>query len=336
MGDWVVAADVLARGRFRVSPLAETVAALLTLAGHGVRPGRERWLARHRPAFLARLAGDPVAEHFTVALGRSWLPDFLTAPPRPADRSFEDEWRRLAATPAAVARADIAYGGPVHPALRGPELPSRVAALVRWAWTETVLPGWPGLRRVFEADVVARSQALAAGGWAAALPGLRPGMRWLGEGRLRINGNPYPPRTLAGAELLFVPTTAARGWVGWSEPHHYAVVYPCSGLLAEPERRPAPTALGRLLGANRALILGRLATPLATSQLVELTGCPLGSVGRHLRVLREAGLVRRRRSGRLVLYYRTELGDRLAAEAAGGAGGGPSAGAGDEKDLTSS
>lgn len=316
MGDWVLAADVVARGRFRVSALAETVAALLALAGHGAQPGWRGWLAEHRPAFRAWVAADPVAEGFVGTLGRGWLPDFLAAPPGPEDRSFEDEWRRVRAIPAAVARADIAYGGPLPPALRVPELPERVAALLHRVWTGTVLPDWPRRRRVFEADIVSRSQALAGGGWAAALGGLRPGMRWLGDGRLRINAHPNPPRTLTGAELLFVPTTTARGWVGWSEPHRYAVVYPCAGVLAEPERRPEPTALSRLLGANRASILRRLATPCAPSQLVELTGCPLGSVGGHLRVLREAGLVRRRRSGRLVLYYRTELGDRLVAEEA--------------------
>ena len=43
-----------------------------------------------------------------------------------------------------------------------------------------------------------------------------------------------------------------------------------------------------------------------------LTGLPLGSVGGHLRVLLDAGLVQRRRSGREVLYWRTALGDALA------------------------
>ena len=52
--------------------------------------------------------------------------------------------------------------------------------------------------------------------------------------------------------------------------------------------------------------------PKSTTQLVALTGQTLGSVGGHLRVLLDAGLVRRRRSGRSVLYYRTDLGEILA------------------------
>jgi DNA-binding transcriptional ArsR family regulator len=42
-----------------------------------------------------------------------------------------------------------------------------------------------------------------------------------------------------------------------------------------------------------------------------LSGFSLGTVGGHLKVLLDAGLVRRTRSGRSVLYYRTALGDEL-------------------------
>ncbi|WP_062210430.1 helix-turn-helix transcriptional regulator [Streptomyces sp. NBRC 109706] len=314
MGDWVLTPDVLAGGRFRVSAMTETMATLFALAGNGAQPGRADRLAGQRAAFRARLAADPVAERFLgVALGRRWLPDFLVAPPGSDERGFEDEWRRLRATPPAVAAADTAYTGPLPAVLRGPELVERVAELVRWVWTEAVRGDWPRRSRILEADIVSRTQALAGGGWVAALATLRPELRWLGEGRLRINALPNPPRALADAELLFIPATTPRGWVGWSQPHRYAVVYPCSGLLAEPATPPDGAALGRLLGANRAAVLSRLAMPRSPTQLVALTGQPLGSVGGHLRVLREAGLVRRRRAGRSVLYYRTELGDRLAA-----------------------
>jgi DNA-binding transcriptional ArsR family regulator len=42
-----------------------------------------------------------------------------------------------------------------------------------------------------------------------------------------------------------------------------------------------------------------------------LTGQGLGSVGRHLKVLLDARLIRRRRAGRSVLYDRTPHGDTL-------------------------
>jgi len=55
--------------------------------------------------------------------------------------------------------------------------------------------------------------------------------------------------------------------------------------------------------------------PRSTTQLAALTGLPPGAVGNHLRVLLEAGAVLRRRAGREVLYWRTSLGDALAAPA---------------------
>jgi len=75
-----------------------------------------------------------------------------------------------------------------------------------------------------EAAIVARTRHLSQGGWAAALGDMRPGMRWLGEGRLQINAYNNPPREIAGAQLLFVPVTQGWGWVSWDMPHRYAVI----------------------------------------------------------------------------------------------------------------
>jgi DNA-binding transcriptional ArsR family regulator len=72
-----------------------------------------------------------------------------------------------------------------------------------------------------------------------------------------------------------------------------------------------PQALERLLGPARAGVLVLLDTPKSTTQLVALTGQGLGSVGRHLKILLDARLVRRRRAGRSVLYYRIGAGDVL-------------------------
>jgi DNA-binding transcriptional ArsR family regulator len=74
-----------------------------------------------------------------------------------------------------------------------------------------------------------------------------------------------------------------------------------------------------LIGGNRSRLLAALGTPASSTGLAALTGLPLGSVGGHLKVLRESGLVERRRSGREVLYWRTALGDALTAAGSGGA-----------------
>ena len=132
-------------------------------------------------------------------------------------------------------------------------------------------------------------------------------------GELRINRYGHPPRDLdAGRGALLHPAPRHRTSVGWHLPTRYAIHYPVTGVLADVDagarRRPGRTHRrqpGRLLAA--------LATPTSTTGLVARTGLALGSVGGHLKVLLGAGLVARRRSGREVLYWRTALGDALAA-----------------------
>lgn len=315
MGYWKIGADVLARSRFAVSPLEETVSAIVSLHAGGTIAGLRAWAELNRPAFRARLAGDPFAAQFIEAAFRpTSIADFVVTPPSRSDKTFHDEIRRVRETPASVAIEDLAkgLGGRVPEALRVPELPARAAELMEWVWTHTVRPDWPRRQRVFEADIVARTHAMSARGWAAALERMRPGLRWLGDGRLRINAYDNPPRDLVDAELLFIPTTASgRGWVCWDEPSRYAVIYPCAGSLADTRSGTPPQALERLIGPARASILTQLETPMSTSQLVAVTGFGLGSVGGHLKVLLDAQLVRRTRAGRSVLYYRTPAGDNL-------------------------
>jgi len=288
MGVWRIGADELAESRFVVSPLLETVGALLVLRRGGPRLDLADWYSTHRPAFQRQLADDPLLPTLLDGLFRPrWIADFVIPPPDAGDRTF-------------------------HDALRRNDLGERAANLLEWVWTHTVRADWPRRRQLLEADIVARTGQLTAGGWSAALAGMRPGMRWLGGNELRINAYDYPPRDLTGARLSFVPNTSPFGWVAWDEANRHAVIYPCAGTLSD-DRPPSPEALARLLGTARAIVLIALDVPHSTSQLVALTGYGLGSVGGHLAVLLEAGLVTRRRAGRSVLYVRTPLGNRLVA-----------------------
>jgi len=325
MGWWQVNADTLAGSRFVLSPLAETFAGLKMLhSGAAAHPGERSWLDAHLAGYRRRLAADPVtAAVVRAGLGKAWNADFLTPTPTGEPEDFDAEVTRVRETSPEAARAHlaVALGGGPH-ALRGDplprilqdrdDLPARAADLLRYVWAEAVRPYWARRRRVLEADVVARTAQLSQGGWAAALDAMRPGMRWLGQNRLQVNLHEYPPREISGAELFFVPVTPQRqGWVSWEEQHRYAVVYPCSGALAGGEPAAAPESLNRLLGPARAGVLALLNSPLSTSQLVAVTGHGLGSVGRHLKVLLDAGLIQRRRAGRSVLYSRTPAGEVL-------------------------
>ncbi|MEU2670099.1 winged helix-turn-helix domain-containing protein [Streptomyces sp. NPDC007164] len=325
MGMWQIDTDTLAGSRFVVSPLAETVSALNSLErGRPDHPGERAWLDAHLPAYRARQAADPVAARLVPAgLGGGWSADFLTPTPTGEGApTFEEELAPVWATTPERARADLTValgGGPLPSLLDRDDLARRAADVLHWVWLHTVLPDWPRRRRIIEADIVARTGQLSQGGWAAALGGLCPGMRWLGGSRLRINAHDYPPKQLSGVRLLFVPVTQRSGWASWDDAaERYALVYPCSGTLADAGRARVPDSLSRLLGPGRASVLVLLAGPKSTTQLTALTGQALGSVGRHLKILLDAGLADRRRAGRSVLYFRTEAGDVLVGARRGG------------------
>ncbi|WP_424217087.1 ArsR/SmtB family transcription factor (plasmid) [Streptomyces sp. BI20] len=346
MGLWALDAETLAHGRFALSPLTETVAALRVLvAGAPSHPAERDWVAAHLPAFRARLDRDPgTAALVRAGLRRTWTADFLTpVPPVEGTADFAGELAVVRATPPERARADLRaarrHDRPRRPADAeeqagwagpadgpdpdagpdaGPEdLPGIAADLLSWLWERAVAPDWDRRRQLLAAHVVARTRQVAEGGWAAALECLGPDVRWLGDGRLRINARDNPDREIIGARLLLVPVTPRHGWVTWREPDRYALVHPCTGVLAEPGRRPAPRALTALLGPARARVLLLTVTPMSTTHLVAATGLALGSVGRHLRVLTDAGLLERHRQGRSVLYRHTPAA-RVLLRAAGG------------------
>jgi DNA-binding transcriptional ArsR family regulator len=324
MGTWLVPADLLARSRFVVSPMNETVAALTLLSGPNVlgMPWQRAFRASHREAFVELLAEEPVLGALAGALWRprrgrvpGWMADFISLPPLGSAASFADELDQLGAWDDEQMRAELRSlrPGPLPPELERGGLRTAVRDLLRWVWTATVAADWPRRRRVLEADIVSRTSRLATQGWAGVVPSLGTKLAWREGGHLQINSYDLPTRDLTGArELSFVPVHSNGSWVSWELPRRFAVVYPVAGAQAA-EDRPVEHGLARLVGANRARLLSLLDEPHSTSQLVVLTALPLGAVGNHLRVLLDAGAVLRRRSGREVLYWRTSLGDALVA-----------------------
>lgn len=325
MGNWRISSDLLARSSFTVSPWQETFGALAVLApepGRLLEPWERAFRAGHAEAFDAMLAEYPVRRALLPLLSRprrpgqpGWVADFLSfAPPR-VDPAFAEELASLDAWDDAAIRRELEsmHARQLPSTLRGAPLLAAVRGLMEWVWTATVSADWARCRRVLEADIVSRTARLASRGWAAVIDDLTPRSRWLGSGELRINDYDLPTRDLTGArQLYFVPTTHRTGWVAWTAPTSYAVIYPVTGVLAARDD-VAPGGLGRLVGQNRARLLHTLDAPRSTTQLAALTGLPVGSVGNHLRVLLDAGMVQRSRSGREVRYWRTSLGEALCA-----------------------
>ncbi|MFV2009435.1 MULTISPECIES: ArsR/SmtB family transcription factor [unclassified Micromonospora] len=125
------------------------------------------------------------------------------------------------------------------------------------------------------------------------------------------------PNDRARDEIPRTPTVFGALSLHLDPPWPYAIGYRArgvAGLFGLPSADRAADGLDRLTGSGRAAVLRALAVPATTSQLAAQLGVAVGTVGGQLAVLREAGLVRRTRTGREVRYERTALGAALSAD----------------------
>jgi DNA-binding transcriptional ArsR family regulator len=328
LGAWLLTADLLASSRFAISPWQETLGAVFLLdpsKNRTLAPWARVFRATHQESFRAALAEHP---GWAALLQAAWQPrrgtrpgwtaDFLTSAPLAERATFAEELALLDSWSERELREELRslIDGPLPPQLRAPvRIADQARELMTWVWSTTVSAAWPRRRRVLEADIVSRTARLASSGWAGVLSDLSQTTKWLGDGRLQVNSYALPARDLSRAEHLYwVPAHDGGTWVAWTRPHSYAVVYPVTGSLAAPGRARRD-GLARMVGRNRAQILTLLDVPRSTTQLAALCELPVGAVGNHLRVLLDAGAVLRRRSGREVLYWRSELGEAMCASA---------------------
>ncbi|MFF5532560.1 MarR family transcriptional regulator [Streptomyces cinerochromogenes] len=325
MISFLLGVDDLADTRFAISPLGELMESLRVLRAPALHPLHHGW---RRTALAALAPGDRPLLSSLVGPTLA-LPDFLT--PRPAVHApaFQEELAVVRATPLDVVRHDLRAAHaprPLPPVLRQATAPGEepvrelldtlCAVLARY-WESALLPYWPRIRLVLEADVRHRAGQLATGGAGALLSGLHPNLRWrggvltiarmigrhevAGEGRgLRLTPSvfahkPAPPISAEAPPMLAYP---GRG----------------TATLWEPEPAPDASALTALLGAPRTTLLRLLAEPLPTVELARRLGVTPSAVSQQLGVLHATGLVTRVRDGRRVLYRRSPLAERLAGD----------------------
>lgn len=308
MSEFLVDADTLANARFGTSQLTETVAALKLLL-RPVEPWFRPWKDTHVASFEAALAADPLwTALLDSAFSYSWAADFLTVPPLAPDLTIEAELAYLTSLDDDHIRADLSVVRTPLPAIvrETSGLAEAAAELLRWVWRTTVEPDWPRRLRILQADIVSRTSRLSEQGWSGVLRGLGPDVRWLGDGRIKVNRWDYPPTDVRGRDLMFLAAHTQRVNVSWRLPDRFALTYPVTGIFATTATPDEP--LVQLLGRNRARILAEAAEPVSTTLLVATTGLSLATVSDHLRVLTDAGLLERRRSGRSVLYWQSDTG----------------------------
>ncbi|KUL32006.1 ArsR/SmtB family transcription factor [Actinoplanes awajinensis] len=319
-----VGAEDLVRTRFAVSPIFELQSLLRVLAGPAPGPPAS-WLANFRSGF-DQLRDDPcLAAVLALKTARSGA-NFYAPPPRGMAQTIGEDLAAVRAVPLPVARQEIDFyltrrrvTAAARTVLYAGDVLDRLADFLARAWSVLLAEQWPAMRAVCERDVVHRAAELGRAGWAAALSGLGPKVRWR-DGGIDLSGHTGTAGALDGSGLLLVPSVLI--WPGTAvfgdDPWPKAIVYPARGVgtLFEPSPPAAPDALAALLGRSRAQLLISLAEPASTTQLATVLGLATGAVGDHLAVLHRAGLVSRARAGRSVLYTRTPLGDALAVAAA--------------------
>lgn len=318
-----VGTEELLRSRFALSPIAELEALLRKMAGLSRPRLPGDWSARLTPLYRD-LCRETDISLVTALMSAGYGPDFAAPPPQTLAQTIEEDLDVIRATPLPQARAEIAEclrrrpveDERIRAALDGDDVMERIADSLAVAWRELIAADWLRLRAICERDVVFRAGRLSSGGWSAALDGLHPRVRWRNEGIEITQTADNLTFGLDGRGLLLVPSVF--GWPGLSvhyvDPWPKAITYPArgiAGLWQKPEGTE-PGALADLLGRTRARLLTNLAEPAGTTQLARSLGLATGAVGDHLAVLRRAGLVDRSRSGRVVLYRRTPLGDALA------------------------
>jgi hypothetical protein len=307
----------LSRCRFAVSPLAETLSALIALQRQPY-PWLAAWHKTTQPAFRRWRDADEVARGLLpLVAATKWLPNYVALPPGDgvhteladelaAVTAFRDDEVRAATEPAIGASWQPQTTG----WLAGDDLGPRIAAMLDQGWQQFVAPDWPRRRAILERDIMYRAGLLAAYGWQQAITDMTRQSAWVGTDAIRFSNQDHPDRLIGDDGLIFVPHTPGCGTWTCEQPPQYAMVYPARGAAAPPGDG-TPDALAGLLGPGRARILRELDRPATSSQLAHALEVSLGTVSGHLAVLRDTGVIAGARTGRHVIYRLTPRGHEL-------------------------
>ncbi len=329
MIEWQLRPEDVARIRFAFSPLWELVFSLVALRTPSEHSLHLPWIRATRP-LVAQL---DLSEVFAIAQVVPWgVADFITPSPTEPQADFATEIAALRRTDPKRVLVDISELPEDLPALFAQRTRAdpaaateRIADTLQAYWDLAMAPYWPRILRLLEADVLWRTQRLAAGGLEALFEDLHETVVLDGD-RLRA-ADPYDwSGELSGRGLMLVPY--AMGWPQVRkmtgrvkpgdtgepyEPYGPLLAYPVRGIatLWETAPPPPPDALAALIGRTRATILTTLAEPATTTTLARRMDLTPGAVSQHLSVLHSSGLVSRARVTRSVLYRRTARADAL-------------------------
>ncbi|MBT0773993.1 helix-turn-helix domain-containing protein [Kineosporia sp. J2-2] len=307
-----------ARTRITISPLLEMIRSLELLHRHPVAvpwpytdwADRAREVLRTQPGTAPlRLYGDLYGKDH----GRP-TPDVFTPLPEQALPDLETELGLLRRTEPAVMREQFGKHYPEGiPAFlqvyeREPEAAfARLADAFATYWQLAVEPYWPAMRTALDEEVLRRARALATEGADALLLDLHGPQVWQAPVLSFPRHRKESTLVAVDQRLLLIPLIFAgnTSMVSTDHPHIQSISYQAPGqalLAARPPSSSPPDRLTVLLGPARSAVLLALRRPSSTTGLAQELKLAPSTVSEHLAGLLAAGLVRRRRSGRRVLY----------------------------------
>ncbi len=314
--------EAMARLRLAISPMIELVASIKTLADP---TGREL----HRPWVTEALRDTrelDLSPLYGLQASETYHPDFVHPLPTGPVADFKDGLAAMQAFPPELIRAEVRFSfqdqplpDELRPFLNDPKRSVKgLAELMSAYWDRALAMHWERIRSLLEQDVLYRARQIADGGTRKLFADLDESIRWE-DGVLYIDQCSDTTLDLGERGLLLIPSAFVwpKVMVVTAPQWQPTLVYPArgAGMLWEPQPPAPPDALAKLVGRNRAALLLALDSPRSTGQLAGMLGVTNGGVSQQLGILADAGLVRRGRVQRHVLYLRSRDGDALVAAA---------------------
>ncbi|HET8643501.1 MAG TPA: helix-turn-helix domain-containing protein, partial [Pseudonocardiaceae bacterium] len=257
----------------------------------------------------------------TVCPHAEYFPDFLT----PSGSSADPEERidTVARTPANRLAAELGKLASVRPlaswisdlASGRPAAMMALGTAMRVYWQVAIAPHLAHIGASVEAERRRLLQRFLRAGLDGVLSDLDPAVRWR-ESTLEVDYPCDQVLELDGRGLTLVPSFFCwRMPVSLADPQLPPVlVYPIRqdrlGFCVDEE--PAnDDRVDRLLGSTRSCVLQAAAKGASTGELARQAGISPATASHHATVLRNAGLLRSRRQGNVVLHELTPLGAAL-------------------------
>lgn len=253
-----------------------------------------------------------------VAAPPKWVPDTLGPLPSGSIHDPEGQYEALRETDLDLVGRDLAMLRHLAPsatcaALAPEDFLDRLTDALVGYHRVVLAPLWDRVVAITESDIAHRRASMLEQGLGVAIDELHERLTYA-DAEIRVDMTEHDIAVQAtGSGVWFVPSVFLWPWVSVEyETHQPVVSYAArgSGLVWERPRENR-LSLSSLIGRSRAAILEHLIVPRSTTWLARSLHLAPATVSAHLAVMSASGLLDSRKSGREVLYARTQVAEQL-------------------------